>query len=133
MRQIRLKKGCDMSKKILIADDEPNIAQLVSFRLQSANYVTVMAQDGQEAFDKTEKEMPDLLVIDMTMPKMDGYTLFKKLRSNQKYKNIPIIILTASEEFEDVRKCIAEGVEAYLKKPFKPEILLGLIKGLLGE
>jgi len=122
-----------MAKKILIVDDEPDVVTMLKIRLESNNYDTITAQNGQEALKKIEKEMPDLVVLDIMMPKIDGYALFKILRSNQKYNNIPVIILTASVEIEDVKKCIAEGVEAYLRKPFKPETLLGIIKGLLGE
>ena len=122
-----------MAKKILIVDDEPGILIMLKSRLESANYDTITAQDGQEALDKIEQGMPDLVVLDMMMPKIDGYSLFKILRVKPKYSHIPVVILTASLEFEDVRKCIAEGVEAYLTKPFKAETLLGIIKGLLGE
>ncbi|MDO8535681.1 MAG: response regulator [Candidatus Omnitrophota bacterium] len=122
-----------MAKKILIVDDEPDIIKMLQIRLESANYNIVTAQDGQEALNRIKEDTPDLLVLDIMMPKINGYTLFKMLREDLKYKNIPIIILTASVEIEDLRKCIKEGVEAYLRKPYKPEILLGLIKGLLGE
>jgi CheY-like chemotaxis protein len=122
-----------MTKKIMIVDDEPDMVDLLKVRLSSAGYKTMTAQDGQDAFDKIGQEIPDLLVLDIMMPKVDGYTLFKMLRANAKYKNIPIVILTASVELEDVRKCIKEGVEAYLRKPFKSETLLGIIKVLLGE
>ena len=122
-----------MAKKILIVDDEPDIVDLLKIRIGSANYGIVTAEDGQDALEKIEQDIPDLLVLDIMMPKIDGYTLFKMLRTSPKYKHIPIIILTASVELEDVRKCIKEGVEAYLRKPYKPEVLMGLIKGLLGE
>ena len=122
-----------MAKKILIVDDEPGIIKMLKSRLESANYDTITAQDGQEALDKVEKDMPDLVVLDIMIPKIDGYSVFKALRTKPKYKYIPIVILTASLEFEDLRKCVSEGVEAYLRKPFKSEVLLGIIKGLLGE
>lgn len=122
-----------MAKKILIADDEPDIVTTLKMRLESAGYSIITAKDGQEAFDKIKQEIPDLALLDIMMPKIDGYVLFKTLRADSKYRNIPIIMLTASVNIEYVRNCIKEGVEAYLRKPYKPEILLGLIKGLLGE
>jgi CheY-like chemotaxis protein len=122
-----------MAKKILIVDDEPGIVKMLKSRLESADYNTITAQDGQEALDKIEQNMPDLVVLDMMIPKIDGYSVFKTLRAKPKYRHIPVVILTASLELEDVRKCITEGVEAYLRKPFKSETLLGIIKGLLGE
>jgi CheY-like chemotaxis protein len=67
------------------------------------------------------------------MPRIDGYSLFKMLRAEPKYSHIPIVMLTASVEIEYIQKCVKEGVEAYLRKPYNPEILLGIIKGLLGE
>jgi len=122
-----------MAKKILIVDDEPDIVTMLKMRLESENYDTITAQDGEEALDKIEQEMPDLVVLDIMMPKINGYALFKLLRANPKYNSIPIVILTASVEIEYLKKFISEGVEAYLKKPFKSEALLGIIKGLLGE
>jgi Response regulators consisting of a CheY-like receiver domain and a winged-helix DNA-binding domain len=122
-----------VAKKILIVDDEPDIITTIEMMLESSNYTTITAQDGQEALEKVEKHSPDLLVLDINMPKVDGYTVFKKLRADPKFRDIPIIILTANTEYGDVKKCITEGVEAYLTKPFKTETLLGLMKGLLGE
>lgn len=122
-----------MAKKILIADDEPDILAMLKLRLDSENYHTITARDGQEALDEIEKEMPDLLVIDIMMPKIDGYTLFKMLRANPKYCKIPIVVLTASVAFEDIKKFVEEGAEAYMEKPYKAETLLGIIKGLLRE
>jgi Response regulator containing CheY-like receiver, AAA-type ATPase, and DNA-binding domains len=122
-----------MAKKILIVDDEPDILMLLKIRLESQNYNTIQARDGEEALEKVEQHDPDLVVLDIMMPKVDGYAVFKKMRADPKHRDIPIIILTASIEIDDARKCIAEGAEAFLRKPFKPEIFLGLIKGLLKE
>jgi DNA-binding response OmpR family regulator len=120
-----------MAKKIFIVDDDPSIIATLKMVLETAGYVRITARDGQEALDKIGQDTPDLMILDMTMPKIDGYTLFKRLKPE--YGNIPIIMLTASTEIEDAKKCIAEGAVAYLTKPFKPRSLLGIIKGLLGE
>jgi CheY-like chemotaxis protein len=122
-----------MAKKILVVDDEPDITMMLKMRLDSRNYNTITAQDGQEALDKVEKEMPDLLILDIMMPKMNGYELFHVLRASPKYSHIPIIILTASVEIDYVKRFIKEGADAYLKKPYKAETLLGIVNGLLGE
>jgi len=114
-------------------DDEPGMVTMLKTALEPLNYDTAEAQDGQEALKKIHEAEPDLVVLDIMMPKVDGYTVFKKLRSDPEYRKIPIIILTGDAEFEDVKKCIAEGVEAYLTKPVKLETFLCLVETLLRE
>lgn len=122
-----------MAKKILIADDEPDILKVVKMRLETQGYDVVSASDGQKALDMVKSENPDLVILDIIMPKIDGCTLFKMLRADPLCMDIPVIMLTASTELNDVKRCISEGAEAYLTKPFKADTLLGIIKGLLGE
>jgi two-component system alkaline phosphatase synthesis response regulator PhoP len=111
-----------MSKKILVADDDPHIVEMVKSRLQANGYEVINASDGQEALDKALNHKPDLIIVDILMPNMDGYTFVKEARASEGIKNIPIIILTAKDKMKDLFEI--EGVKDYVVKPFKSEELL---------
>lgn len=120
-----------MAKKILVVDDEPNIVELLQSRLENNGYSVIVAYDGQEALDKTYQENPDLIILDIMLPKIDGYNVCKMLRSDEKYKAIPIIMLTGRTQAQDIRMGMDLGAVSYVQKPFKPDVLLGIIKGLV--
>ena len=119
-----------MTKKILVVDDEPNIVEVVKLRLEAEHYEVVTAPDGASALAKTESEKPDLIVLDIRMPQMDGYTFVKNLQRNENSKGIPIIILTAHEQMQEL--FAMEGVTDYVVKPFKGEELRVKVKKILG-
>lgn len=120
-----------MAKKILIVDDEPNITKLMESRLRANGYEVVTACDGQEGLDKAKEEKPDLIILDVTMPKFNGYEVCHMLRSDKLYDSIPIVMLTASGQATDIQKGMEKGADAYISKPFKSIILLGIINGLI--
>ena len=122
-----------MAKRILIVDDEVQLVELVKMRLEAAGYETVSAYDGQEGFDKAKKEKPDLIILDLMLPKMDGYKVCGLLKNDARYSKIPIIMFTARVQEEDVRLGKDLGAEEYVTKPFDPKILLSKIKELIGE
>jgi CheY-like chemotaxis protein len=111
-----------MGRKILVIDDEPNVVKMVRSRLETENYVVVAAFNGKEGLEKVKSERPDLIILDILMPEMDGYTFVKEIRSNQSLKHIPIIILTAKDKMKDL--FAMEGIKDYIVKPFKGEDLL---------
>ncbi len=114
--------------KILVVDDDPNILELVSIQLTQAGYTVMKASDGFEALKLLEEALPDLAVVDVMMPGMDGYTLTKKLRAEA---NIPVLLLTAKGEFEDKEKGFLAGSDDYVVKPFEPRELIFRINAIL--
>ena len=122
-----------MAKRILIVDDEAQLVEMVKMRLEAAGYETIAAYDGQEGFDKAKKDKPDLIILDLMLPKMDGYKVCGLLKNDARYSKIPIIMFTARVQDEDIRLGKDLGAEEYVTKPFDPKILLSKIKELLGE
>jgi two-component system alkaline phosphatase synthesis response regulator PhoP len=120
-----------MAKKILVVDDEPNLVKLLQARLEKNGYSVIVAYDGQEALDKTYQEDPDLIILDIMLPVIDGYHVCKTLRSDEKYKAIPIIMLTGRTLAQDIKMGMDLGAVSYVQKPFKPNVLLGIIQGLI--
>lgn len=119
-----------MSKtKILLAEDEPALGQIVQESLQSRDYDVRLCTDGQMALTQFEKETPDILVLDVMMPKKDGFTLAKEIRAQN--DDVPIIFLTAKSQTADVVEGFSIGGNDYLKKPFSVEELIVRIKNLL--
>lgn len=118
--------------KILVVDDSGYMRKLLESRLKANNYQVVLAEDGKEALSKTESEKPDLVLLDLSMPKMDGFQIAEKLRSHASTRSIPIIFVTARGQEEEIFKAIKElSAAAYIIKPFKSEILLDEIKKAL--
>ena len=122
-----------MAKKILVVDDEPDILDLATFRLENSGYKIINAVDAEMALAILQKDTPDLILLDLLLPKMQGDELCKKLKSDEKYKNIPIILFTASA----IRPSLPEemkkiGADDCILKPFEPEELLGKVKKFIG-
>lgn len=115
-----------MSEKILIVEDDIDFANLVSELLTRAGYTTTMAKNGKEAQDKIDIEKPDLILLDIIMPGMDGYTFLKEMKN--KY-SIPVIVLTGKKYMKELFK--TEGVSDYIVKPFEDEDLLLRIRRVL--
>ena len=117
-----------MPKKILAVDDEKHIVRLVQVNLERAGYEVVAAYDGKEALEKVRDENPDLVVLDVMMPYMDGFEVLQNLRRNPSTRDIPVIMLTAKAQDADVFKGWQSGVDCYLTKPFNPMELLSFVK-----
>ena len=127
-------------KKILIVDDDPDIRDVVSLVLEAQGYQVSTASDGLECFAKLGKEKPDLLILDLLMPKMDGFAVYKELQNPKwsAYKDIPILILTSVREEASKRRYELEtsqtlNVDSYLEKPISPETLIETAKNLLKQ
>jgi DNA-binding response OmpR family regulator len=114
--------------KILLVDDDPDLLAVTGFALQQAGFLVVKAADGIAALDAFQREQPDLAVLDINMPKMNGFDVAQKLRERSK---IPLLMLTARNEEEDVVRALGIGADDYLSKPFSPKILLARVKALL--
>lgn len=117
--------------KILIADDEPNILDILSFNLSAAGYEVFLAKDGLEALEKARLMKPDLIVLDMMMPKKNGMEVCALLRAQAIYQNTPIIFLTALNDEQTHIKGLETGADDYVSKPISPKILISRIKALL--
>ena len=122
-----------MGKKVLVVDDEPNIVQVVISRLKANNYDVITAVDGQEALELAQREKPDLIILDLMLPKLDGYKVCSILKSNDQHKDTPIIMLTARGEIDDMKNGLEKGANAYVTKPFNSNALIGIIDGLIGK
>ena len=116
---------------ILLVDDEPDLVELVSQRLQATGYDVMTACDGQQALDQVKKKRPDLIILDLMLPKLDGYKVCRLLKFDERYKRIPILIFTARAQEEDIKLATECGADEYLTKPFEAKILLEKLKGLL--
>ena len=115
-------------KKVMAVDDERHIVRLIQVNLERAGYQVVTAFDGPEALKKIETERPDLVVLDVMMPKMDGFEVLKRLQANPETRDIPVIMLTAKAQDADVFRGWSSGVSAYLTKPFNPLELITFVK-----
>ncbi len=115
--------------RVLLAEDEPNLGEIVKESLETRDFEVYLAKDGKEASEVFEKQQPDILVLDVMMPKKDGFTLAKEIREFN--SQIPIIFLTAKSQTKDVIDGFEYGGNDYLKKPFSMEELIVRIKSLL--
>jgi len=109
------------SKKILVAEDEPDIRGLISFSLRYAGYSVVEALNGEEAVKKTSEELPDLVLLDVRMPKMSGYEVCKVLKTQDSTRDIPVIFLSARGQEAEIKRGLELGAEEYILKPFAPD------------
>jgi DNA-binding response OmpR family regulator len=114
--------------KVLLVDDDLDLLTVTGFALQQAGFLVVTAPDGPAALEVFRREQPDLAVLDINMPRMNGFELAQKLREKSR---IPVLMLTARSEEEDVVKALSLGADDYLTKPFSPKILLARVKALL--
>ncbi len=118
---------------IVVADDDPDILDLVLLRLELAGYHAVGAGDGTEAWALIREHEPELVVLDVQMPRMDGFEVLRRLRAEPETQGIGVILLTASVEDRDVVRGLEFGADEYLRKPFKPGELVARVEGLLAR
>ena len=125
-------------KKVLVVDDDPDILDAITVILESQGYQVVVARDGIECFDRLGAEKPDLMILDLLMPKMDGFAVYKELREPKwsQYQDMPILILTSVREEASRRRYELEtgqqlSTDEYLEKPISPKILLDSVGKLV--
>jgi DNA-binding response OmpR family regulator len=122
-----------MSKSILIADDEPNIVISLEYLLQREGYQVLVARDGQEALDAIDLMAPDLVLLDVMLPRVSGFQVCQKIRENAALNRMRVVMLTAKGRDVEMSKGMALGADAYITKPFSTKELLAQIRTLLGE
>ena len=120
-------------KKILVVDDEPDFRMMIRARLEANGYEVSEAEDGAIGLQKARDTKPDLIILDVMMPKMDGYKVARLLKFDERHRNIPIILLTARSQQNDRETGMEVGGDAYLTKPYKPEEMLETVTRLLSE
>lgn len=121
-----------MGKKVLIVDDEPNIVISLEFLMKREGFEVSIARDGEEALRKVEESMPDLILLDVMMPKKSGFEVCQQLRGNPAYAGLKIIMLTAKGRDTEVTKGLDLGADSYMTKPFSTKELAAQVKSLLG-
>ena len=119
--------------RILVVDDEIYIVHILDFSLGMEGYEVVTALDGEEALQKVKEATPDLIVLDIMMPKMDGYETCKALKADDATKNIPVILLSAKGRNVDMQTGYDVGADDYITKPFSPRKLVDRINAMLGQ
>lgn len=121
------------AKRILVVDDEVELVRAIQIRLQQADYEVLAAYNGQEALEKAKKEKPDLIILDLMLPKMDGYKVCGLLKADTRYNKIPIIMFTARAQESDIKMGQEAGADVYITKPFEHQVLLTRVRELLKE
>ncbi|MCK5533838.1 response regulator [bacterium] len=122
-----------MKKKILVVDDEFDIVDIVKIFLEGKGYEVVSAYNGEDALKLIQKEKPDLIILDVLMPGIDGFEVCQKLKSEKDTMFIPIIFLTAKDQLADKWKGLFMGAVGYITKPFEEERLLGKIEKIFEQ
>ena len=122
-----------MRKKILVVDDESDIHEMLAEQLSEIGYETIVANDGEEALRKIQLNKPDLVILDVVMPKIDGPTVCAALKEDPKTKNIPIIFLTGLRPKEDELRGVEIGGYPVFAKPFNFEELLGTVREMINK
>jgi two-component system alkaline phosphatase synthesis response regulator PhoP len=122
-----------MAKRILAVDDEPRVLAMIQKRLETAGYEVITATEGQEALKKAHAEQPDLIVLDLILPGLNGYQICAMLKKDELYRDIPILMLTARSQEQDVSEGMRVGADAYMTKPYDSEAFLFQVAGLLGK
>lgn len=124
------KKKSDRAK-VLVVDDEPNIVQTLQDRLEMNEYCVITAANGRDGLEKAIGEKPDIILLDVIMPVMDGHEMLEHLRKTEEGRDIPVIMLTARSQNNDIARAMACGIEDYIVKPFDLSELLEKIESIL--
>lgn len=119
------------AKKILVCDDDPLLVDLLEYRLTSRGYQVIVAEDGGKALRRLQESRPDAILLDAMMPVIDGYEVLRKIREDASTADIPVIMLTARKQEQDIVTALELGANDYLVKPFIPEELVARLARLL--
>jgi DNA-binding response OmpR family regulator len=118
---------------VLVADDDPDILSLVRLRLERSGYDVVSAGDGEQALERARTRAPDLALLDVMMPKLDGYEVTARLRQEEASRHLPVILLTARVQESDIARGVEAGADDYVKKPFSTHELRDRVQAVLGR
>jgi DNA-binding NarL/FixJ family response regulator len=119
------------NRKLLLIDDDPNLILLVKDYLEFRGYNVMTAENGREALDVLDRDVPDMIICDVMMPEMDGYSLVKHIREEPRTNRIPVLFLSAKGQSQDRVKGLNEGADVYMSKPFEPEELVAQVEASL--
>ena len=122
-----------VKKRILAIDDEVRVLTMIRKRLEFTGYEVITATDGREGLQLARSEKPDLIVLDIILPNLDGYQICARLKADESLKNIPILMLTARSQAKDVEEGMKVGADAYMTKPYDPELFVKQVESLLEE
>jgi DNA-binding response OmpR family regulator len=122
-----------MTKRILAVDDEPRVLMMLRRRLETAGYLVSTAQEGVDALRKVRDEKPDLIVLDLILPGMNGYEICARLKGDAQYRHIPVLVLTARSQEQDAAEGKRVGADAYMTKPYDGDRFLAKVNELLAR
>ena len=122
-----------MTKKVLVCDDEPYIVESVSYVVRKAGYDVVVAEDGLEALNAVKREKPDLVFLDIMMPKISGYEVCRQVKEDPTTRAAYIVMLTARGQEEDERRALDMGADEFMTKPFSPRKMRAKLDEILGQ
>ncbi len=120
-------------KKILVVDDEVDLVETVRFPLEMEGYHVLVSYNGEDALNQARKESPDLILLDLMLPKLDGYKVCRLLKFDERYKHIPILMLTAKTQEKDKVLGLETGADEYITKPFEMDYLMEKVKEYLSK
>jgi two-component system alkaline phosphatase synthesis response regulator PhoP/two-component system response regulator VicR len=120
-----------MKKTVLVVDDQPHIVRLIQVNLEKEGLQVATASDGVEGMQKVRQVMPDLVILDVIMPRKDGFEVLREMKSDPALEGIPVVMLTVKTHNADIVEGLKEGAELYLPKPFHPKELVSLVKRVL--
>jgi DNA-binding response OmpR family regulator len=120
-------------KKILLVDDEVDLVETVRFPLEMEGYQVLVSYNGEDALNQARKENPDLILLDLMLPKLDGYKVCRLLKFDERYKHIPILMLTAKTQEKDKVLGLETGADEYITKPFEMDFLMEKVKAYLSK
>lgn len=118
-------------KKILIVDDEPNIVMTLEYTFKKSNYEVFIARDGQEALDILKTNFPDVIILDIMMPMVDGFATLEQIRNDENLQHTKVMFLSAKNKESDIEKGLALGADAYMTKPFSIKKVVEKVEELL--
>ena len=118
-------------KKILIVDDEPNIVMSLEYTFKKNNFEVFIARDGQEALDILKKQLPDVIILDVMMPMVDGFATLEQIKKDERLQHCKVIFLSAKNKEKDIEKGLSLGANLYVVKPFSVKKLVEQVQGLL--
>lgn len=118
-------------KKILIVDDEPNIVMTLEYTFKKSNYEVFIARDGQEALDILKTNFPDIIILDIMMPMVDGFATLEQIRKDENLQHTKVMFLSAKNKESDIEKGLALGADAYMTKPFSIKKVVEKVEELL--
>jgi DNA-binding response OmpR family regulator len=118
-------------KKILIVDDEPNIVMSLEYTFKKNNFEVFIARDGQEALDILEKQLPDVIILDVMMPMVDGFATLEQIKSDERLQHCKVIFLSAKNKEKDIEKGLSLGANLYVTKPFSLKKLVEQVQQLI--